>query len=54
MPSNNYDENTLLKNLCIKVIDLLGELRKNGSISEDEYQKNVFLKKKFLEDIHNQ
>ena len=49
MPDNNY-ENTL-KELCITMIDLLNKLKENGVIDEEEYQKNICKKKKFLDTL---
>ena len=46
---NNCDD--LLKELCIKVIDLLTELKDNGLIDEEEYKKNIYRKKMFLDYI---
>lgn len=46
---NNCDD--LLKELCIKVIDLLTKLKNNGTIDEEEYQRNIFKKNMFLDSI---
>ena len=42
----------ILKELCIKMIKLLDELKANGSIGEKEYQEHICKKKDFLNDIH--
>jgi hypothetical protein len=39
-----------LREMCIKTIELLDDLKEKGKISEEEYQKHVSLKKKFLKD----
>ncbi|MBM7615189.1 hypothetical protein [Alkaliphilus hydrothermalis] len=39
-----------LKLLCVKMIDLLNELKEKGITSEDDYKKYVELKQKFLQD----
>lgn len=41
-----------LRELCIKMIELLDELKDNGSIGEKEYQEHVCKKKEFLNNIH--
>ena len=46
---NNCDD--LLKELCIRVINLLTKLKDNGLIDEEEYEKNIFEKKMFLDYI---
>jgi hypothetical protein len=51
MDNNINDSKDLLKELCIKVINLLNELKENGSIDEEEYQKNIRKKKEFLDNI---
>ena len=51
MRNNLNDCEELLKELCIKVIDLLNELKENGLIDEEEYQKNICKKKEFLDNI---
>ncbi|WP_156943730.1 hypothetical protein [Alkaliphilus transvaalensis] len=42
-----------LKVLCIKMIDMLDKMREQGITSEEEYQRHVELKKKFLQDKIN-
>jgi hypothetical protein len=39
-----------LRELCIKTIELLDDLKEKGEISEEEYQKHTYIKKKFLND----
>ncbi len=38
-----------LKVLCIKMIELLTKLKEKGITSEEEFEKHVALKKKFLQ-----
>jgi hypothetical protein len=44
---NNECENKM-NSLCVDMIYLLDKLRENGSIDEEEYQKHIYEKKKFL------
>lgn len=39
-----------LRELSLKMIEILDNLREKGMLSEEEYQKHVSLKKKFLDD----
>jgi|GEM_PF-3117774 len=39
-----------LQQLCIDLINKLEELRNKGMITEEEYLKQTYLKKKFLKD----
>jgi hypothetical protein len=47
MDNNLYYKNTL-RQLCIKMIELLDELKVNGLIGEEDYQQHVCKKKDFL------
>ena len=40
----------LLADCCLQMIKLLDQLLEQGMITEEEHEKHVALKKKFLED----
>ena len=40
-----------LKDLCLEMIPLLDELKKNGLLDEEEYKNQISKKIKFLKDI---
>ncbi len=48
--SNNECENKM-KSLCGNMIYLLDKLHENGSISDEEYEKLTYEKKRFLNSI---
>ena len=49
MNNNINDCETILIELCFKVINLLDELKEEGLIDEENYQKNICKKKEFLD-----
>ena len=51
MHNDINDCEDLLKELSIKVINLLNEFKENGLVDEEEYQKNIWRKKAFLNNI---
>ena len=52
MYSGNNEYQNKLKGLCVDMIYLLDKLNENGSIDDEEYQKHIYEKKKFLDTIH--
>lgn len=40
-----------LRYMCAKMIELLGNIRDEGIITEDEYVRQTALKKRFIEDF---
>jgi hypothetical protein len=51
MNENIKDIEENLKEFCINIIELLDRLREDGLIEEDEYQKQIYKKKEFLNNI---
>lgn len=41
-----------LKDLCNNMIYLLNELKDEGLIQEEEYERHIYLKKKFLNNTY--
>ncbi|WP_202709532.1 hypothetical protein [Sporosalibacterium faouarense] len=48
--NSNVDKE--LYDLCTKFIDFFTELKSNGIINEDEYEKHINLKRRFINDYN--